>query len=354
MNLPNKITLTRILLIPFVILFILVDFELGGISYGSSLLPYEHLIALTIFLIAAATDGIDGYIARKRDLVTNLGKFLDPLADKLLVMASLIALVEINRLSAWIAIIIITRELAVTGLRLLAVADGKVIAASNLGKLKTVTQIVAISLLIINNYPFALYNLPLVEIFIWLAVIITVISGLDYFYKNLHVFKEKPQNNNKVLIKILQDERLSLATAESITGGLISKLLIDVDGSSSVFYGGIVAYNNQIKNSIVGVRNATLNTYGAVSQETATEMADNIRNLYKTDLGLSVTGIAGPEAVEGKPIGLVFCAVSLKDHETKSYELNLSGSREEIKMATAEQAIDLLVEYIQLTKDKCE
>ncbi len=346
MNLPNKITVTRILLVPFVILFILVDFELGNISYGDNFLAYEHIIALAIFLFAAATDGIDGYIARKRNLVTNLGKFLDPLADKLLVITSLIALVEISRISAWIAIIIITRELAVTGLRLLAVADGKVIAASKLGKWKTATQIIAISLLIINNYPFVLYGLPLADIFIWLAVIITVISGLDYFYKNLHAFKEQPQNINKMVIKKLQDERLSLATAESITGGLISNLLIDVDGSSSVFYGGIVAYNNQIKNSILGVKNATLNTFGSVSQETAIEMADNICELYKTDLGLAVTGIAGPETTEGKPIGMVFCAISMKDHETICYELSLSGSREEIKMATANQAMTLLYEYI--------
>lgn len=346
MNLPNKITLLRIILVPFVIIFLLVDFELGGINYGNTVLSYEYIIALTIFLIAAATDGIDGYIARKRNLVTNLGKFLDPLADKLLVMSSLIALVEISRISAWIAIVIIMRELAVTGLRLLAVADGKVIAASNLGKLKTVTQIIAISLLIIDNYPFSLYNLPLAEIFIWLAVIITVISGIDYFYKNVHVFKDKPQINNRTLIRKLQEKRLSLATAESITGGLISKLLIDIDGSSSVFYGGVIAYNNQIKNSILGVRNSTLNIYGAVSQQTAIEMADNIRNLYKTDLGLAVTGIAGPESAEGKPLGLVFCAISMKDHETKFYELNLNGSREEIKIATAEQTIAFLYEYI--------
>jgi CDP-diacylglycerol--glycerol-3-phosphate 3-phosphatidyltransferase len=346
MNLPNKITLTRILLIPFVILFLLVDFQLGGINYGANILPYKHLIALAIFLIAAATDGIDGYIARKNNLVTNLGKFLDPLADKLLIMASLIALVEMSRVSAWIAIIIITRELAVTGLRLLAVADGTVIAASNLGKWKTATQIVAIALLIIDNYPFGLYDLPLALIFIWLAVIITVISGIDYFYKNLHVFKGKPQIKNKELIHKLQEDRISLATAESLTGGLISKLLVDVAGSSSVFYGGVTAYNNQIKHDILGIADATLNTYGAVSNETAIEMADNVRKLYKTEIGLAVTGIAGPEAVEDKPVGLVYCAISMKNSDTISYELYLCGSREEIKMATAEQAITLLFEYI--------
>ena len=167
--------------------FLLVKLDLGFISIGGEQTTYSELIAAFIFILAASTDGLDGYIARKKKLVTNLGKLLDPLADKLLVSAALISLVEMQRLDAWIAIVIITREFAVTGLRMIASAEGEVIAASKLGKLKTVTQIVAIVLLMLNNFPFTYLHIPMATIVTWFAVIITIISGVDYFLKNKHV-----------------------------------------------------------------------------------------------------------------------------------------------------------------------
>ncbi len=175
MNLPNKITLVRILLVPVVMMF---------------LLTLQEWLALAVFLLAALTDGLDGYIARKKRLITNMGKFLDPLADKLLISAVLIVLVQLQRLDAWIAILIISREFAVTGLRLVAAADGLVIAASRMGKLKTVSQIVAISLLILDNFPFSRWGLPLADMAIWLAVILTVVSGIEYFLKNRSVLEQ--------------------------------------------------------------------------------------------------------------------------------------------------------------------
>lgn len=193
MNLPNKITLTRIFLVPLIMLFLLIKFNFGEINIAGEVLTYSEILATIIFIIAASTDGLDGYIARKWRLITNLGKFLDPLADKLLVTAALISLVEMQRLGAWIAIIIISREFAVTGLRLIAAADGNVIAASKLGKLKTVTQIVAIVLLMLNNFPFSFIDLPVSQWMIWLAVFITIISGVDYFMKNWHVIKKTKQ-----------------------------------------------------------------------------------------------------------------------------------------------------------------
>lgn len=193
MNLPNKITLTRIFLVPLIMFFLLIKFKFGEIRIGGEVLTYSEILATIIFIIAASTDGLDGYIARKWRLITNLGKFLDPLADKLLVTAALISLVEMQRLGAWIAIIIISREFAVTGLRLIAAADGNVIAASKLGKLKTVTQIVAIVLLMLNNFPFSFIDLPVSQWMIWLAVFITIISGVDYFMKNWHVIKKTKQ-----------------------------------------------------------------------------------------------------------------------------------------------------------------
>ncbi len=191
MNLPNKITLARIFLVPIIMVFLLIKFDLGSISIAGEKTTYSELIATIIFIIAASTDGLDGYIARKKKLVTNLGKLLDPLADKLLVSAALISLVEMQRLGAWIAIVIITREFAVTGLRMIASADGEVIAASKLGKLKTVTQIVAIVLLMLNNFPFTYLHIPMATIVTWLAVIITIFSGVDYFVKNKHVINLK-------------------------------------------------------------------------------------------------------------------------------------------------------------------
>lgn len=191
MNLPNRITLARIFMIPLMLVFLLVDLDAAWWSYvielGNYALPLNQLIAALIFIIAASTDGIDGYIARKHNLVTNLGKLLDPLADKLLVASVLIALTAMGKCDSWIAIVIIAREFAVTGLREVALLEGSVIAASNWGKAKTITQIVAISALLLNNFPFVWLNLPFDVILIWLAALITIYSGIDYFVKNKSV-----------------------------------------------------------------------------------------------------------------------------------------------------------------------
>nr|WP_255724721.1 CDP-diacylglycerol--glycerol-3-phosphate 3-phosphatidyltransferase [Shimazuella soli] len=180
----NKITLVRIFLVPVVMIFLLIRFDFGVVRLGVVTLRVSELIATFVFIIAAVTDGLDGYIARKNKTITNLGKFLDPLADKLLITAALISLVDMQRLPAWIAIVIISREFAVTGLRLIAVAEGHIIAASTLGKIKTIVQIVAIVSLMLNNFPFSNFAFPFSIIATWLAVIITILSGLDYFYKN--------------------------------------------------------------------------------------------------------------------------------------------------------------------------
>jgi CDP-diacylglycerol--glycerol-3-phosphate 3-phosphatidyltransferase len=191
MNLANKITLVRIVLVPIIMLFLLVRFDWGEITFAEVTITYSEIIATLIFIIAASTDGLDGYIARKKKLVTNLGKFLDPLADKLLITAALISLVERGGVEAWMAIVIISREFAVTGLRLVAAADGQVIAASKLGKLKTIIQIVAICAVMLNNFPFGTVGIPFDIFAMWVAVIITIVSGVDYFVKNKKVIQFK-------------------------------------------------------------------------------------------------------------------------------------------------------------------
>ncbi|WP_410769184.1 CDP-diacylglycerol--glycerol-3-phosphate 3-phosphatidyltransferase [Fontibacillus sp. BL9] len=189
MNLPNRITLARIFMIPLMLVFLLVDLDWWSydLTLGNYSLPVNQLIGAILFIIAASTDGIDGYIARKHNLVTNLGKLLDPLADKLLVAAVLVALVAMGKCDAWIVIVIISREFAVTGLREVALLEGSVIAASKWGKAKTITQIIAISVLLLNNFPFEWIHVPFDEIAIWLAAIITIYSGIDYFVKNKNV-----------------------------------------------------------------------------------------------------------------------------------------------------------------------
>jgi CDP-diacylglycerol--glycerol-3-phosphate 3-phosphatidyltransferase len=174
-NIPNSLTMLRILAVPVVVVALLDE------------TPDGDLIAAIVFALAAVTDGLDGYIARRRQEVTTFGKLMDPLADKLLVIAALISLVSQNRLAAWVAMVIIARELAVTGLRGLAAERGLVIAASPLGKLKTFLQIVAILALI------AIDPTPIwAEVLLYVAVAVTVISGFDYLWSLRKGFEERP------------------------------------------------------------------------------------------------------------------------------------------------------------------
>jgi CDP-diacylglycerol--glycerol-3-phosphate 3-phosphatidyltransferase len=174
MNLPNKITIARIVMIPFFIVAVLIDF------------PYHEYVATLIFVVASLSDMVDGYLARSRNLVTDFGKFMDPLADKLLVCSALICLVEVHLVYSWVVIIIIAREFAVTGLRTLAAADGIVIAASKWGKAKTISQMIAITLLLL--YPIPYFQL-VGTVIMYIALVLTIISGVDYFRLNTKVFK---------------------------------------------------------------------------------------------------------------------------------------------------------------------
>ncbi|KRE39909.1 CDP-diacylglycerol--glycerol-3-phosphate 3-phosphatidyltransferase [Paenibacillus sp. Soil522] len=187
MNLANRITLARIFLVPVIMFFLLIKVDLGSFSISDFSITYNQIAAALIFIVAASTDGLDGYIARKNKIVTNLGKLLDPLADKLLVAAVLISLVEMDKVNALIAIVIISREFAVTGLRQVALLEGSVMAASKWGKWKTAIQITMIIALLINNFPFNFIDFPFDVVASWAAAIITVYSGIDYFVKNKHL-----------------------------------------------------------------------------------------------------------------------------------------------------------------------
>jgi len=188
-NLPNKITVSRICLIPIFVILLVVPFNWGNITILGTTMPVTHFVGALVFILASTTDWIDGHFARKYNLVTNLGKFLDPLADKLLVSAAFIILVELGYAPSWIVILIISREFAVTGLRLVLAGEGEVVAANMLGKIKTWTQIIAISALLLHNILFENFSIPFADFALWVALFFTLWSGWDYFAKNAHAFK---------------------------------------------------------------------------------------------------------------------------------------------------------------------
>ncbi|KAA9242794.1 MULTISPECIES: CDP-diacylglycerol--glycerol-3-phosphate 3-phosphatidyltransferase [Aerococcus] len=190
MNLPNRLTMLRILMIPLFILLIEIPFDWGTWSIGSQSVNIQFAVAALIFAIASLTDWLDGYIARRDNLVTNFGKFADPLADKMLVITALIELIALGKAPAWLVAIIVMRELAVTGLRLLIVTEGEVLAAKWPGKIKTCTQMLAIILLLVNDFPFQAFPFSFGQFCLYLALLATIYSGYDYFKKNWQVFSD--------------------------------------------------------------------------------------------------------------------------------------------------------------------
>ncbi|RRG17913.1 CDP-diacylglycerol--glycerol-3-phosphate 3-phosphatidyltransferase [Weissella viridescens] len=191
MNLPNKLTVFRILLIPVFMLILAFNPDWGTWLVLGVQLPVSHFVAAVIFIVASLTDFLDGQIARRENLVTNFGKFADPLADKLLVMTALIFFVQFQWVAAWMVAIIVIRELSITGLRTLIVENnGKVLAAAMPGKIKTFSQMIAIIFFLLHNIGFAAIHVPFAQIMMWIALIATVYSGVDYFYKNRQVFSD--------------------------------------------------------------------------------------------------------------------------------------------------------------------
>ena len=171
MNTPNKLTIARMIIVPFLVIFLLTGW--GGEA--------NRYISLTLFVVASVTDWFDGYLARKNNLVTNFGKLMDPLADKLLVCSAMICMIDLKRLSAWFVIIIIAREFIISGFRLIAAENGIVIAANYWGKFKTASQMIMIILLILH---FDGIFVILEQIFIWLSLALTIISLITYIWQN--------------------------------------------------------------------------------------------------------------------------------------------------------------------------
>jgi CDP-diacylglycerol--glycerol-3-phosphate 3-phosphatidyltransferase len=355
MNLPNALTASRLLAIPVLMVLLLVRF------------PNHDQIAAGVFVLASLTDTLDGNLARLRGQVTELGKFLDPLADKLFILSVLIVLVQVGELAAWVVIVIFGRELLITVLRSLSASQGRVIAATPFGKTKTVSQVLAVLLLILQRpYP----GLHLwASLAVGFAVAFTVLSGLDYLWRFRHVLlfqhadtptgrlppapgggapgAESPVNPLARRIgERLGSGKLTVAVAESCTGGLLAAAITDQPGSSAYFRGGVVAYTNQVKSMLLGVPEELLEKHGAVSAEVARAMADGVRRLLRADLAVSITGIAGPEADgSSKPVGLTHVWLA-GDGPGEGRSFTFKGDRWENRRKSVDEALNLLLAHI--------
>ncbi|KRL75957.1 CDP-diacylglycerol--glycerol-3-phosphate 3-phosphatidyltransferase [Secundilactobacillus paracollinoides DSM 15502 = JCM 11969] len=191
LNLPNKLTVMRIILIPIFLLLLVLPMDWGTVTWLQTAIPVTQIVAAIVFAVASITDFLDGQIARRNHLVTNFGKFADPLADKMIVMTAFIILVAMGKAPAWVVAIIVCRELAVTGLRLIIVEnDGQVMAAAMPGKIKTFSQMLGIIFLLLNNCFFQIWHFPLGTILLYVCLFFTIYSGIDYFVQNRSVFSD--------------------------------------------------------------------------------------------------------------------------------------------------------------------
>ena len=376
----NIVTLIRICLVPVFVLAIVSPWP-QWMGLPDITMEAKRLIAAGIFILISCTDWIDGYLARSRGEVTDFGKFMDPLADKILVAAALIALVELSVLPGWPVLIILAREFIVSGIRMVAASKGEVIAASWYGKAKTVFQMIAIVLflakdaLVFRTAEAALTN-PLF-VLSWLvmivALILTVMSMLDYLVKARHLLKggakaapdaaraaapEVRPNEIAALqqaidararsvVEAASERGVTVGTAESLTGGLIAAMLTSVPGSSACVRGGIVSYVNEVKEEVLGVAGDVLGTQGAVDELVALQMARGALRELNCDVAVAVTGIAGPGGAEpGKPVGTVWlgCATARGTHAQR---FQFEGGREAVRLQTVLAALHAMAEALE-------
>jgi nicotinamide-nucleotide amidase len=351
MNVPNLLTISRLVAIPPLMVLLMVRFT-----------GHDQLAA-AVFIVFSLTDTLDGQLARRQGNVSELGKFLDPLADKLLVLSVLIVLVQEGLVAAWVVVVIFSRELIITILRSVAAAQGRVIAAAPLGKTKTVMQMSAVTLLILQRpYPIVV---PLADLAVGAAIIFTIWSGLDYLWRFRHLIvpigashapgragpsggaptpDEAGHAAARELGEVLRHQGLTVSVAESCTGGMVGALITDEPGSSAYFLGGVIAYADEVKRTQLGVPQSMLERAGAVSAEVAQAMAEGARSRFGTDLAVGVTGIAGPDSDGSqKPVGLTYVAVA-SAAASHAHEYRFNGDRWSNRRQASVQALRLLVE----------
>src|SRR6202521_4330286 len=358
MNLPNLLTLSRLAAIPVLMVLLIARF------------PGHDELAAALFIVFSLTDTLDGQLARRRGTVSNLGTFLDPLADKLFVLSVLIVLVQEGLVAAWVGVVIFSRELLITILRSVGAAQGRVIGAAPLGKTKTVTQMAAVALLILQRpYPILV---PAAALAVAIAVVFTIGSGIDYLWRFRHLIlpgdsglavrvapsggapgAESPVDPlARELGALLLEARLTVSVAESCPGGRLASLITEQPGSSGYFVGGVIAYSDDIKRDHLGVPAALLKRHGAVSKEVALAMAEGVRTRFATALAVSTTGIAGLDSDGSKkPVGLTYIAVAAANGSS-CHEYTFSGDRWSNRRQAAGQAMRLLIEEVHTAADK--
>lgn len=361
----NIITMVRICLVPVFVAAIISPWP-EWIGFAE-LDVWKSWIAAAIFVVISCTDWLDGYLARKRNEVTDFGKFMDPLADKILVTAALLVLIELGAIPSWVVLVIVAREFIVSGVRMVAASKGEVIAASWYGKFKTVFQMVAIVLFVVKESPAWADASPEfytgLYVLSWLvmgvALILTVVSMVDYISKARHLIgfrPKKPRGGSAAVekpslaesaIAAAKERGLRIGTAESCTGGLVSAALTDVPGASATVWGGVVSYANEVKHAALGVSDEVLAAYGAVSEQTACAMAQGARMALGVDATVSVTGIAGPGgAVEGKPVGTVWIGSS-SAAGTHARLYRFEGDRDAVRRQSVDAALRMLLEELE-------
>lgn len=372
----NIVTVIRILFIPVFVIALLAPWEqclFGGDPMG---LTVRAVVSLVVFGLICLTDTLDGYLARSRNEVTVFGKFIDPIADKILVVAALLCLVQLGLLSSWVPIVIVAREMLVSGLRMLVASAGVVVSASILGKIKTATTMVAICLFILMVSPIVA-ALTWFRVLAWalmlVAVFFTIASMVDYFAKAWPLLAAAPakaegeekaekatnelafawgtvEGDHPLAREVLADlteKGLSVCTAESCTGGLVCAALTSQPGSSSVVRGGAVTYTVDEKVRALGLDPGQVERDGVVSEETARAMALGAKNRLGTDYALSTTGVAGPGgATPQAPLGCVCLGLACPDGTVTSQRCIFEGSRAQVRAQAVDKALEMLMEHM--------
>lgn len=365
----NVVTTVRIACIPVLALMMLTD-------WGAP--TAQAVVCLVFFALISLTDSLDGYLARSRNEVTTFGKFMDPIADKLLVMAAMLALVETGSLTAWVPLVIVCREFLVSGLRMVAASSGVVIAASKIGKAKTLVTMVAICLFILLGAP-ALAEIAWLRALAWLlmavAVVLTVWSMVDYFAKSWSLLAEEGAGDERVApgepevpaiegtlehrvseqarrtVEVARAGGVTLGTAESLTGGMICCALTSVPGSSEVVAGGVDSYMARVKRDVLGVPGRLIEDKGVVSSAVAARMASGAASKLDVDVAVSVTGVAGPcGGTPETPVGTVWFGLAAAGGEVHTETMRFEGGREEVRLQTALHALELLEQGVRETK----
>lgn len=370
----NIVTSIRVVFVPFWVAFAV---SVGPTSGTSNWV--NGLVVALLFGILSLTDKLDGYLARSRNEITRFGKFLDPIADKLVVVCSMLVLMDWGYINLWVIIIIVAREFLVSALRMVVATDGVVVAASNLGKWKTATTMGCIAgFFVVAAIPVSQVSTCLLiisQVALVAAVILTIWSGVDYFmqckdalFAPEELESSKPASelvdeldttvqttdstsslpawseicdSARVVLEKARQKGVTLGTAESCTGGLVEAALTAVPGSSDVVKGAIGSYANSVKQKVLGVDAHILETAGAVSSECASQMASGACQALGCDVSVSVTGIAGPGgATQDKPVGFVWFGVCSKG-TISTESCVFEGDRSQVRMQAVMYALNL-------------